>query len=124
MKGNVKKIEDFEGKILNARDMSVGIMINDKMYKDNMKAGMTHKEAQYQADRDTKKAIGSFEHTDLPQFNKAFKGYRSSIRMFQTFVQNRYNLVRYDTLGKKVETVTRLKNLSYLLLAGLTEAYI
>jgi hypothetical protein len=73
LKSNTKKIEDFEGKILNAWDMSVGIMINDTMYKENIKAGMSHKEAQYQADVSTKKAIGSFEHTDLPQFNKMFK---------------------------------------------------
>lgn len=44
--------------------------------------------------------------------------------MFQTFVQNRYNLVRYKTFGEKVETMTRIKNLTYLMLAGLTEAYI
>ena len=69
----MKRIENFEGLILNARDMAVGITINDYIYKEGIKNGLSHKEAQYQADVATKKAIGSFEHTDLPAFNKMFK---------------------------------------------------
>jgi hypothetical protein len=124
MQWKIKRIENFEWLVLNARDMTVGMTINDYEYKKNIKNWMSHKEAQYQADVATKKAIGSFEFTDLPQFNRVFKWYLASIRMFQTFVQNRYNLVRYQTFGKKVETMTRIKNISYLLLAGLAEAYI
>lgn len=44
--------------------------------------------------------------------------------MFQTFVRNRYNLVRYKTFGEKVEAMKMTKNIMTLLLAGLVEAYI
>lgn len=118
------KIENFGGKLLNAIDMTTGITINETVYRQAIKEGKSHKEAQTIADMATKKAIGSFEHFDLPQSNRFFKGWKSPMRQFQTFVQNRYNLVRYDTLGERVKTSRMLQNIAYLVMAIAAEEII
>jgi hypothetical protein len=49
--------------------MACGIVVNEMAYQHNIKQGMTPEDATIEADKTTKKAIGSFNPLDLPQIN-------------------------------------------------------
>lgn len=137
MRWNVKKVEVWLGKLLNAWDMFMGITLRDGVYRSQIKAWVKHKEAVYRADMVVKKAIGSFEVQDLPQSTYHLTWPRSALRQFQSFVINRFNLVKrrvvswkwpwwktYDDAWRRVTTSRYMYMLTLRYMANLSEAYI
>lgn len=95
------QLDAFEWRLLNAIDMVVGITVRDSVYKQQRKEWIKHKEAVYRADMVVKKSIGSFEIQDIPIVMYRFKWPLSVIRAFQSFLTNRFNILRRRLYGNK-----------------------